>query len=306
MRKITQIVLALVLLFAAFNIWNIKKDVVNLQEEMIQRDLDIAHFVSKGFSAVHEMNQRSKLESKALIESVSKGAIEYTNTMLDLQSDQVNRVYKDTYFSLVSIEGLVEKWGQYGSAGEYEWMIGGTGVVLNNQGLILTAGHMLNLDMGRVKDIRVRMADGSILEILDSSYLNLESGEVDLGIIKVDFPKGCRKYTPISLGNLTDLNFGQEMIVIGNPHGYEHSVTKGILSRLCHEGFREGRKQFYIQTDAPVNGGNSGGPVFGLDGRCYGICSWGVLNSDGLSFFVPVNVIKRTIPILIKKMYEDI
>ena len=241
-----------------------------------------------------------------------KKSIQYTDTMLQLEKNRVSDLCVETFFSFVTIEALVPEYDPWGMpTGEFTWFVFGSGVVLTDQGLILTAGHVLDPNPYpdypefSIKDFRVKVANGNTFEIKNSAWFNIDEGEIDLGLIQIDLPNNYCTLDHVYLGDMGNLKVGQDLIVVGNPFGFKHSITKGILSRIGWEEFSEVSKQLYIQTDAPVNGGNSGGPIFGLDGRLYGICSWGVDRSDGISFFVPVNVIKRTIPKLLQKMYED-
>ena len=93
--------------------------------------------------------------------------------------------------------------------------------------------------------------------------------ETDLAIIKIDATK---EVPAIALGSSSDLMPGEEVIAVGNAYGYEHTVTRGIISAL-HRSVQVSDAQFYedlIQTDASINPGNSGGPLLNIDGEMIG------------------------------------
>ncbi len=92
----------------------------------------------------------------------------------------------------------------------------------------------------------------------------------DLAVIKINV---SRKLPPITIGTSDDLMIGEPVIAMGNAYGYEHTVTRGIISAL-HRSVQVSDAQSYedlIQTDASINPGNSGGPLLNIDGEMIGI-----------------------------------
>ena len=117
-----------------------------------------------------------------------------------------------------------------------------------------------------VREIHVTRADGQ----RHVARLLARDKEADLAILKIDCP------TPlpvIPIGTSSDLMAGETVIAVGNAYGYEHTVTRGIISAL-HRSVQVSEAQYYddlIQTDASINPGNSGGPLLNIDGEMIGI-----------------------------------
>lgn len=259
--------------------------------------------IEENSKLITEMNQDVENVFGAVQESV-KQSIQYTDTVVSKERDTLPDLYKETYFSVVTIEKLTPDLNRYGfEIGPPSWSTRGTGVFLGHTGLVLTAGHVLDLDSREnIIKLRVKMPNNGVFEIMDSAFFT--DLVPDLGIAKIDLPDGYKMLEPIQFGDMGSLKIGQEVCVVGHPYGLDYTITKGVLSRIGREEI-DGVSQLFLQTDAPINGGNSGGPIFGLDGKCYGICSWHFERADGLAFFVPVSAIKKSIPILLKKMCED-
>ena len=138
----------------------------------------------------------------------------------------------------------------------------GTGVVIDSRGYILTNFHVVD----GVREINVTFADG---ETRIASLVARDSS-TDLAIIKV---RASEPLPVIVLGTSSDLMPGESVIAVGNAYGYEHTVTRGIVSAL-HRAVQVSDAQFYddlIQTDASINPGNSGGPLLNIEGRMIGV-----------------------------------
>jgi 2-alkenal reductase len=124
----------------------------------------------------------------------------------------------------------------------------------------------------------------------------------DLAVIQVDVPEGLLK--PVELGDSEALRVGQRAIAVGNPFGFEQTMTTGIISavgRVVRQETGFSLPQL-IQTDAAINPGNSGGPLLDSQGRVIGVTTL-IFSSSGSSagvgFAVPVNTVKRVVPELI-------
>lgn len=156
----------------------------------------------------------------------------------------------------------------------------GTGVVIDSRGYILTNHHVVD----GVQEIEVTSADGRQL----TARLLAHDPETDLAIIKVD----CREKLPaITTGTSSDLMPGEPVVAVGNAYGYEHTVTRGIISAL-HRAVQISDAQFYedlIQTDASINPGNSGGPLLNIDGEMIGINVAVRAGAQGIGFALPVD-----------------
>ena len=156
----------------------------------------------------------------------------------------------------------------------------GTGVVIDPRGYILTNHHVVD----GVRQIQVTSADGR----QSTARLLAHDPETDLAIIKVDFGK---ELPPITTGTSSDLMPGEPVVAVGNAFGYEHTVTRGIISAL-HRPVQINDAQFYddlIQTDASINPGNSGGPLLNIDGEMIGINVAVRTGAQGIGFALPVD-----------------
>lgn len=156
----------------------------------------------------------------------------------------------------------------------------GTGVVIDSRGYILTNFHVVD----GVREINVTFADGET----SVATLIARDSITDLAVIKVS-----RKdpLPVISLGISSDLMPGESVIAVGNAYGYEHTVTRGIVSAL-HRAVQVSDAQFYddlIQTDASINPGNSGGPLLNIEGRMIGVNVAVRAGAQGIGFAIPID-----------------
>lgn len=183
-----------------------------------------------------------------------------------------------------------------GSQQEFFYRNGqGSGFVWDDEGHIVTNRHVV-IDAER---IRVVFSDGSqaIAEVVGADE------DSDLAVIKID--KDAELLTPVSLGDSNEVRVGQLAITIGNPFGQDFSTTTGIVSAIGRT-IRTGDSHFslpkVIQTDAPMNPGNSGGPLLDRQGRVIGIDAQIITRSGantGIGFAIPVNIAKQVVPELI-------
>jgi S1-C subfamily serine protease len=170
----------------------------------------------------------------------------------------------------------------------------GSGFVYDRQGHIITNNHVV----ARGRSIVVTFSD-------DTRALGQVVGtdpDSDLAVVKVDVPESL--LVPVELGDSDDLQVGEQAIVIGNPFGFERTMTVGIISSLGRVVPQESGFSIanLIQTDAAVNPGNSGGPLLDIYGQVIGVNSFifsetGV--SSGVGFAIPVNTVKQVVPKLI-------
>lgn len=169
----------------------------------------------------------------------------------------------------------------------------GSGVLLTADGAVLTNNHVV---AGSTGDITVTLADGS----QHPATVVGTSPSYDLAVIRL---QGVSGLTPATLGRSSDLQVGQQVVAIGSPQGLSGTVTTGIVSafnRTVQVRGEDGSVVVYngLQTDAPINQGNSGGPLVNLDGQVVGINSAIATagqssGSIGLGFAIPVDQAKR-------------
>jgi serine protease Do len=159
----------------------------------------------------------------------------------------------------------------------------GSGIIIDPAGIILTSSHVV----GKAKQINVAMASG---KRYSGEIIAITGKNDDLALIKITPPY---KLPFAQLGDSTRIRVGQKVLAIGNPFGFERTLTTGIVSRIDYDRQR-------IQTDAAINPGSSGGPLLNSTGEVIGI-NQSIYNPDnnrsniGISFAVPVNAAKRFI-----------
>jgi len=175
----------------------------------------------------------------------------------------------------------------FGFGGSSESSAEGSGFVYDMNGHILTNEHVID----GASSIKVHFADGS-------SYTATVVGSdisTDLAVLHVDAP--ASQLHPLTLGNSSAVQVGDGVIAIGSPFGLENSVTSGIVSAVGREidAPDETPIDGAIQTDAPINHGNSGGPLLNLSGEVIGMTSQIESDSggnDGVGFAIPSNTIR--------------
>jgi S1-C subfamily serine protease len=173
----------------------------------------------------------------------------------------------------------------------------GTGVVTDKQGHILTNFHVVE----GADEVSVKFANGTIAT---GRVVGADRGN-DLAVVKVSLPE--EELHPATFANSDDVRVGQAVFAIGNPFSLEFTVTSGIVSGLdrTSEGGVSGRPvRGVIQTDAAVNPGNSGGPLFDADGDVIGINAsienpTGQRVFVGVGFAIPSNTAQRFLPDMI-------
>lgn len=159
----------------------------------------------------------------------------------------------------------------------------GTGCVINENGIILTSSHVVD----NASYIEVTTSKG---ETYKAEVIKSENKNNDLTLLKI---KPEAPLPVIKLGDSSLVKVGQKVLAIGNPFGFNGTLTTGIVSRIDYERNK-------IQTDAAINPGSSGGPILNANGEVIGI-SQSIFNPDnnksniGIGFAVPANEVKKLI-----------
>lgn len=166
----------------------------------------------------------------------------------------------------------------------------GSGFIFSSDGLIFTNSHV------------VQGADRIMVSLLNENEIEAvligQDPDTDLAILKV-YTDG---YSVARLGDAGDLQIGQFVIAIGNPFGYQHTVTAGVVSALGRTlRTQSGRLvDNVIQSDAALNPGNSGGPMINTDAEVIGVNTAMINGAQGLSFSVDINTAKEIATQLLK------
>ncbi|MGH7771349.1 MAG: S1C family serine protease [Candidatus Binatia bacterium] len=163
----------------------------------------------------------------------------------------------------------------------------GSGFIINHQGFILTAHHVID----GAQEVEVRLADRQRFR----GQVVAADSHVDLAIIKID---GGRELPILALGDSDSLNVGELVGSLGFPFGLESSLGLGIISRRGRSQNISAGYEF-IQTDAGASSGNSGGPLVNMKGQVVGMITM-ASERGNMGFAVPINAIKSMIPRLLQ------
>jgi len=166
----------------------------------------------------------------------------------------------------------------------------GTGFFFDESGYILTNQHVV-ADSDEI-EVTVQGYDKPFkAKLLGSSY------DLDLAVLKVE---GTKAFPTLALGSSDDINIGDWVVAIGNPYGFDHTVTTGILSakeRPIDIQDENGTRNYkhLLQTDASINPGNSGGPLLNLQGEVVGINTAVSSQAQGIGFAIPTSTINEVV-----------
>ena len=185
---------------------------------------------------------------------------------------------------------LAEEEGEGGGAAS------GTGFIWDNDGHVVTNNHVVQ----NGSEVAVRFASG---EVAQAEIIGV-APNYDLAVLRI---KSARKLPPpVALGSSTELKVGQSAFAIGNPFGLDQSLTSGIISALKRRLPTSSGREIsnVIQTDTAINPGNSGGPLLDSAGRLIGV-NTAIISpsgtSAGIGFAIPVDIVNRVVPELIKR-----
>ncbi|HEY3900716.1 MAG TPA: trypsin-like peptidase domain-containing protein [Chthoniobacter sp.] len=167
----------------------------------------------------------------------------------------------------------------------------GSGVIVSREGHILTNHHVI----AHMEKIKVQLADGRT----EDAQLVGSDEQTDIAVLKIS----AQDIEPLPLGDSDDVHVGQVVFAIGNPFNLGATVTQGIISAKGRRAIADSGVE-YLQTDAAVNQGNSGGPLLNVQGEVVGINS-AIFSSQegnwlGISFAIPANVARRALDSLLK------
>ena len=230
-----------------------------------------------------EKDTQSKLNelTKGILQT--KGDIKIMNTELGSMNTEISSMDKEFALLKASVgedfSGIIED--AIKSVVTIRTDVGqGTGFIINKEGYVVTNAHVLS--GGRTINV-IDYKQNSILAKFIGYDLN-----IDIALLKI--PK---KDYRLELTNSDDVHIGEKVIAIGNPLGLQFSVSQGIVSAVHRPG--PNGIEAYIQTDAALNPGNSGGPLINKEGKVIGINNFKIGGGESLGFALESNYIESAI-----------
>jgi 2-alkenal reductase len=195
--------------------------------------------------------------------------------------------------------GLFDLDDDGGEGGDQGGTQTGTGFVWDGAGHVVTNTHVVQNAAQSGGSVSVRLSDG---EVVSATVVGM-APSYDLAVLRLG--RLSHMPPPLAVGASADLKVGQSTFAIGNPFGLDHTLTTGVISAVRRRmPTSEGREvSGVIQTDAAINPGNSGGPLLDSAGRLIGVNTAIVSPSGasaGIGFAIPVDVVNRIVPELIR------
>lgn len=225
----------------------------------------------------------------AIAESVKPSVVHLTSERRPLK-ELKEKMDKDQFFKMFPNPGMdPEKFRAHAT---------GSGVIIDKEGYILTNNHLVENSEGL--KVKIADGDGDRGKIYDGTVVGRDKA-TDLAVVKIDPDEPLQE---AKLGDSSKLKVGQWAIAIGDPLGIEKTVTVGVISGLRRSGFggplRDVRYQNFIQTDASINQGNSGGPLLNIDGEVIGINTFINTAGQNIGFAIPIKMAKEVYDQLIE------
>ncbi len=188
----------------------------------------------------------------------------------DREENSIISLYKKINPAIVSVDSQIS-----------DGISCGTGCIIDSSGIILTSAHVI--EEGNA--VIVTLANG---KDYNARVLKIFGENKDIALLKIDVAHNLKT---VKFGNSEKIKVGQKVLAIGNPFGFNGTLTQGIISRIDYAKNR-------IQTDAAINPGSSGGPLLNKNGEIIGI-NQAIYNPDdnisniGIGFAIPINLVKE-------------
>ena len=188
----------------------------------------------------------------------------------DREENSIISLYKKINPAIVSVDSQIS-----------DGISCGTGCIIDSSGIILTSAHVIE----EGNTVIVTLANG---KDYSARILKIFGENKDIALLKIDVAHNLKT---VKFGNSEKIKVGQKVLAIGNPFGFNGTLTQGIISRIDYAKNR-------IQTDAAINPGSSGGPLLNKNGEIIGI-NQAIYNPDdnisniGIGFAIPINLVKE-------------
>lgn len=223
-----------------------------------------------------------------IAEKVDDGVVKITSFVEVQRSQELSPFYDDPFFKYFFGDQLPTP-RQQPEQQEPEMQQGfGSGFVVSSDGYIITNQHVIS----EAEEIKIEINGFEDPVPADVAWSDFS---LDLAVLKVDVE---RELSPIKFGDSDQIRPGDWAVAIGNPFGFEHTVTAGVISALGRPiqiPAQNGQARTYsnlIQLDAAINPGNSGGPLLNIDGEAIGINTAVSRQGQGIGFAIPINEVK--------------
>lgn len=221
-----------------------------------------------------------------LAKAVNPAVVNIFTTYLPRERRMQRDPYRDPFFDL--FEQFMGP-NPYGPATPQQSL--GTGFIIRDDGLIVTNNHVVD----RADVIKVQL-DEKAKETYDAKVIGKDA-RTDIALIKI---AAKRKLPFLKMGDSSSVQVGEWVAAFGNPYGYGHSMTKGIISAVGRE-IDELNLFPFMQTDASINPGNSGGPLVNTQGLVIGVNAAIDARAQGIGFVIPIDNVKSILPQLEKE-----
>jgi serine protease Do len=210
-------------------------------------------------------------------------------TWEDAEAQQLRDLFRKVSPAVVVVRTLERGPAPEAAAGLVNIPGLGSGVLISADGKVMTAAHVVQV----ADRVGIEFKDGKVYP----AHVVGSSTQADVALVQLDrLPTGI---APAPLADSDSVEVGDQIVVIGAPYGLGHSLTVGHVSgKLTIAGIVSGVPMEVIQTDAAINLGNSGGPMFNMDGEVVGVVSSILTQSggfEGVGFAVPTNVARKVL-----------
>lgn len=232
------------------------------------------------YNSLNDKISQLQANTQAQINSISENLLQLQNTTQSSQQ-QINllKASSGSDFSGIiqsSLPSVVTVRTPYAQ---------GAGFIINQNGYIVTNAHVLADSSGNLAQVIQVVTNNQ--NLMNAQFIGYD-GTLDIALLKIP-----GQYPALTLGNSDNVQVGDNVVAIGDPDGLQFSTSEGIISAINRPG--PNNLNYYFQTDASLNPGNSGGPLIGKQGQVVGINNFKISGGENLGFALESNYIKQAI-----------